>query len=157
MDNLYLVSKDMANLIDPETGEIADYEAFEALQLRKEQLVSEMGNAFLNICAEGDAIDEAIKRLEGLKQKNMAKQQKMMDHLRQATGEENYKTPFITIQFRQTKATIIDDKDAIPEEYITTKTTVTKNPNKDAIKKAIESGVEVPGAHVEYYKSMSVK
>ena len=61
MDNLYLVSKDMANLIDPETGEIADYEAFEALQLRKEQLVSEMGNAFLNICAEGDAIDEAIK------------------------------------------------------------------------------------------------
>ena len=157
MDNLYLVSKDMANLIDPETGEIADYEAFEALQLRKEQLVSEMGNAFLNICAEGDAIDEAIKRLEGLKQKNMAKQAKMMDHLRQATGEENYKTPFITIQFRQTKATIIDDKDAIPEEYMVTKTTVTKNPNKDAIKKAIESGQEVPGAHVACYKSMSVK
>ncbi len=62
---------------------------------------------------------------------------------------------YADISFRASEQTVIDNADAVPEEYMTVKTTYT--PNKTAIKEAIKAGKEVPGAHLEQKKNIQIK
>ena len=72
-----------------------------------------------------------------------------------ALGVEKVKGMYADISFRASEQTIIDNADAVPEEYMTVKTTYT--PNKTAIREAIKAGKEVPGAHLEQKKNIQIK
>lgn len=63
------------------------------------------------------------------------------------------KTDFMSVTTRRTKAVhIVDDKE-IPEEFCRVK----YEPNKTAIKEAIENGMEVPGAEIVENQSLLVR
>ena len=49
----------------------------------------------------------------------------------------------------------MDDENEVPEEYKTVK--VTKTVDKAAIKNAIKSGKEIPGAHIETSETIQIK
>ena len=52
-------------------------------------------------------------------------------------------------------STVIDDKKLIPDTFKTTK--VTELVDKTAIKEAIKAGKDVPGAHLQASKSITIK
>ena len=58
----------------------------------------------------------------------------------------------VTFSVRHSEALIVDDPDAVPAEW--KRTTVTVDVPKDPVKKAIKSGLEIPGAHIEHRESL---
>ncbi len=60
-----------------------------------------------------------------------------------------------TLSVRTSDAVDITDATIVPEEYI--KVTVTRTPDKAAIKKALKAGVEVPGADLEFRSNLHRK
>lgn len=58
----------------------------------------------------------------------------------------------VTLSVRQSEALIIDDPNTVPAEW--KRTTVVVDVPKDPIKKAIKSGQEIPGTHIEHRESL---
>ena len=56
--NIYEIDNAMFSLIDEETGEIKDYEAFEELQMQKEEKIENTALWYKNLVAESKAIRE---------------------------------------------------------------------------------------------------
>ncbi len=62
-----------------------------------------------------------------------------------ATGKRKLETPAFTLRLRKSKKVIIDHEPDVPSQLMRVK----KEPDKVAIKKQIDAGEDVPGAHVE--------
>lgn len=71
------------------------------------------------------------------------------------TGKEKAKAGTYNLSFRKSEAVIIQDELALPNEFVNTKTTTT--PDKAAIKRAIKSGVDVPGAKLQENQNLQIK
>ena len=72
-----------------------------------------------------------------------------------AVGKEKVETAKARISFRKSVQVQIDDEAAIPADYVTT--TVTKKPDKTAIKKAIQAGANVTGASLVENRNIQIK
>ena len=65
-----------------------------------------------------------------------------------ASDKKSLKTDFNTFSVKPgSVSVIIDNQNAIPDEYVDVATIVA--PDKAKIKKAIKEGIEIPGAHLE--------
>lgn len=74
-----------------------------------------------------------------------------------ACGIEKVEGPGVSISFRKSSAVVIDGEDLIPAEYMRQKPAPAPEPDKKAIADAIKAGIEVPGAHIEQRRSLSIK
>ena len=75
----------------------------------------------------------------------------------EACGIEKVEGPGVSISFRKSSAVVIDGEDLIPAEYMRQKPAPAPEPDKKAIADAIKAGIEVPGAHIEQRRSLSIK
>lgn len=153
--NLYEIDKAILACIDPETGELIDEEALAALQMERTEKIKNVALWLKNLNAsvtalkaERDAFDErmkaAQKKADGLKK-----------YLADALQGQKFSTDECTVSFRRSAAVTVFDEDALPAEYVAEK--VTKAPDKSAIKAAIKSGIEVPGAALVDNLSVQIK
>lgn len=96
---------------------------------------------------------EAKRLLEIAKQyENSA--DKLADRLLESViAHGQIKTAFVTISSRKSKSVSITDENAIPSEFMRIKT----EPNKTAIKEALESGQEVQGALIVENYSLNIR
>ncbi len=60
---LYDIDRQIEDLIDPETGEITDFEALDALQMERSEKIGQITRAYRNAIAEAAAIGTEIDRL----------------------------------------------------------------------------------------------
>jgi hypothetical protein len=128
------------------TPELEDALAINAQELSEKSLayVEFMGN--LN--AQNNRIEEEIKRLQSLKRKNTQVLDFLQKGLVQAVNEfGTIRTGTYTIGVRQSEECVIEDSDKVPEKFKTVKMEV--QVDKLAVKKAIKSGENVPGAHIQ--------
>lgn len=94
--------------------------------------------------AENDAIANEEKRLKAVKIRNKNSIDRMKNGLLaflDASGEKTVKGGTFTVGKRKSTAINILDENALDVAYLTVKT----EPNKTAIKEAIESGVDLSG------------
>lgn len=106
---------------------------------------------------ENDIATE-IKRLQAIKKRVERESDKLKSYLSDAcqkTGLMRLQGVHANILFKKSKATIVDDIEKIPKEYIEEKITYTPNLNK--IKSAIESGTIINGAHIEERNNIQIK
>lgn len=167
MATLYKLGEEYVNLYnalietaDEETGEVdvdisaalADVQgSFEEKAVATATVVRMLNNT-------ADDVNAEIKRLTGMKKHLERETERVKDYLTQVcemTGTESIKGISASISFRKSEQTIIDNEEAIPDEYMTVKTTYT--PNKTAIKAAIKAGKEIDGAHIEVVKNIQIK
>jgi hypothetical protein len=73
----------------------------------------------------------------------------------QVFGQEKVENGTLRLSLRRTTATEVDDLDQVPQFFKTTK--VETVADKTAIKKAIQDGIEVPGAHLVENVSLQIK
>ncbi|MCM1437758.1 MAG: siphovirus Gp157 family protein [Roseburia sp.] len=146
---------------DAETGEvdIDISKALEKVQGSFEEKAIATATVYRGLGTYSSQIDQEIKRLQALKKHVDGEQKRVEDYLTQAcemTGTESLKGIYASISFRQNRPkTIIDDIDLIPDEYVQIK--VERSADKEKIKKAIQSGKEVQGAHLESERKISIK
>lgn len=141
-------------------GEITP-ELEQALAINEEQFVAkaeDYGHAILNLKGMAAAAKAEKERLAALQKFYENAQKRLTDALSNAMqvfGHDKVENATMRISLRHTTATEVDDLDALPQEFKTTKVEVVAD--KTAIKKAIQSGEAVPGAHLVENVSLQIK
>lgn len=165
--NLYNLTNECKGLYDAilatadeETGE-ADLSLVTALSERQEAWEDKavaVACVYRSLDEDAARVGREIERLTAMKKRLERERDRVKEGLSAAftaLGVEKVKGMYADISFRASEQTVIDNADAVPEEYMTVKTTYT--PNKTAIKEAIKAGKEVPGAHLEQRKNIQIK
>lgn len=138
---------------DPETGEILDSSALEALEIARDEKVENICLYIKDLNAEAKAIAEEAKTLTARKNHAEKKAESLRNYLQMMLAGEKFKTSRCSVSYRKTTAVLITDEAALPEDMVR----VTIEPNKTAIKDAIKTGKTVPGAQMEERQSMIIK
>jgi hypothetical protein len=92
--------------------------------------------------ARKKAIEESIKRMKNNLTTSMV-----------VTNKRKFSTDLFTFYLQKSTSTVIDDEKAVPDEYMRIK----KEPDKTAIKKAIEEGKAIPFAHLEKNEGVRIR
>ena len=116
------------------------------------------GHAILNLKGMAAAAKAEKERLAGLQKFYENTQKRLTDALSSAMqvfGHDKVENATMRLSLRHSTATEVDDLDQLPAEYKTTKVEVVAD--KTAIKKAIQDGEDVPGAHLVENVSLQIK
>ena len=141
-------------------GEITP-ELERALAINEENFAAkseDYGHAILNLkgmAAAAKAEKERLAALQKFYENTCNRLDNALKTAMVATGHDKVETPTMRLSLRHSTATEVDDLDAIPDEYKTTKVEVVAD--KAAIKKAIQQGEDVPGAHLVENVSLQIK
>ena len=155
MRALFEIDQDILSIVDDETGEILDLERLSELQMERAAkidgvacYVKNLENEAAGLKAQKDAFAEREKaakaKIDGLKR-----------WLVQACGGEKFSSERCEVRFRRSEQVIVENVDALPEQYLREKITV--EPDKTAIKEALKAGAEIVGCSLASNISASVK
>jgi len=107
--------------------------------------------------SENVTISNELERLKRIEKRN----DKLIDRLKESMKMaleifgESQKVDTFTLSLRKSKSIEIIDAELVPEAYRVVKTTETIN--KTELKKAIESGINVPGATIKENQNLQIK
>ena len=160
--SLYQITADqleLFNQIDELEGELTP-ELEESLKINADNFQEKARGYIWHIKkleADNVTINEELNRLERIEKRN----NKMIDRLKENMKfaleifGESQKVDTFTLSLRKSKSVEIIDADVVPESFRVIKTTETIN--KTEIKKAIESGLTVPGATIKENNNLQIK
>lgn len=148
----------LENCIDPETGEVTDFSALEALEEEKAEKVKNCALYYLNMLAEVKALEELEKKYKQRKQALKNKADRFKSYI-EANTDEAYTFPEVEIYFTKSTETVITDQEAFERYCKRHKNlcTVEVKPNKTAIKQAIAQGENVKGAELVTKHNIQVR
>lgn len=158
---LYEIAQEMATLIDPETGEIRDYEAFEELQMAREEKIDNTAKWIIELEAEAKMVKERADELAKRAQSAKKKAERLREFLQEYLQGEKRKTADYTIGYRRTESVEITDEDRaiawLMEHDEDALTYQQPKISKTAVKELLKAGEEVPGAELVERQSMSIR
>lgn len=158
---LYEIDNRLQELVDPETGEIADYEAFEALDMERNRKLENMACWIKNMKADMDSIATEVKVLQARKKVIENRTKRITAYLQEALAGQKFETPKCSITYRNSTAVVIGDS-ATVVEYLESHghtdciTYAEPEINKNELKKLLNDG-EVPGASLAKRQNMQIK
>ena len=160
--NLYNIDAAITALVDRETGEVQNYEAFAALQMEREEKLENMALWYKNLTAESAAIKAEIDNLTERKKDVDKKAERLAEHLAEALGGETFQTPRVVCSFRSSQKVEIQDEEAFIRamqegryfEYLRYSPPTV---NRSEITNAIKAGRNVPGAQLIKKYNLSIK
>jgi hypothetical protein len=157
---LYEIDQQIENCIDPETGEIADFELFEQLQMERDTKLENVACWIKNLKVESDALKQEETNLKSRRQTTDNQIERLTNYLEYALNGEKFKTSKVAISYRNSKSVNIIDEEKFIEwaqgnnaDLLKIKT----EPSKTAIKEAITNGQEVQFADIVENKSITIK
>ena len=148
-------------LIDAETGELLSVaQALDALRMEREKKLENVACWVKNLCAEADAIREEENRLVKRRKAAETKAANLKSWLLAAMTREDgttdkLKTGRVSISVKRNPPSTVVDDELLPSTYKVAK--ITYQANKELIKRELLAGGEVPGAHLEYGRSVVIK
>ena len=160
--NLYEIDNAITALTDPETGELLDFEAFEQLQIELEHKIENIALWVKDLTAEAKAIQDEIKSLTERRDALKKKAQRLESYLMRFLDGEKFTTPRCVVTFRRSKSLQVEDdfslvawrqENGFPDCILMRQPEVSKK----AITDLIQSGVDVPFAHIVEHLNMGVK
>ncbi len=156
---IYDIDAAILSLIDEETGEISDFEAFAELQMQRETKIENMALWYKELIAEGKAIREEERALGERRRACENKAERLKSYLGELLNGEKFKTAKTAISYRKSTAIEIEPefvgwaKENAPE-LLTFKE---PEPNKTAIKAAIADAGGVNYAATVERVNISIK
>lgn len=159
---LYEINAQIFDLIDPETGELKDYEAFAQLQMDREQKIENTALFIKNLEAEAKAIKEEETALKARREPLENKAKRLRKYLEDALCGEEFKTARCSISYRKSKALEVEDTSALAqwlEENGFHDLVVYSAPtvSKTEVTKLLKSGTEIPGAVLAERSNLQIK
>lgn len=148
-------------LIDEETGELVSVaQALDALRMEREAKLENVACWVKNLSAEADAIREEENRLAKRRKAAETKAANLKSWLLAAMTREDgttdkLKTGRVMVSVKRNPPSTVVDDELLPSTYKVAK--ITYQANKELIKRELLAGGEVPGAHLEYGRSVIIK
>lgn len=157
--NIYEIDKAITDLIDPETGEIRDFEAFAALSMARDTKIENMALWYKDLSAEAKAIREEEKTLAERRRSAENKADHLKAYINTILAGEKYSTPRVAISWRKSSVVELDDAflgwaDVNAQHLLRDKE---PEPDKAAIKEALKNGAEIQFARMVDTTSMQIK
>lgn len=159
---IYDIDQAIMGLVDLETGEILDYEAFSELKMERDAKIEGMALWTKNLDAEAAAIKAEEDALAERRKVLENKSKRLKTYISEILAGDKFTTARVACTFRKSKSVEIPDEAAFIQamqesqhwEYLKfSKPTV----NKTEITNAIKAGKEVPGAQLVEKHNLSIK
>lgn len=144
--------------VDEDTGEIKNFDAVEALDAQFEDKAESVACYIKNLtafAADLKAEEENLADRRKAVERRVDGVKKYLSSCLVAVGKDKVETAKARISFRKSVQVQIEDEKALPADFVTT--TVTKSPDKTAIKKAIQGGQDVTGASLIEKRNIQIK
>lgn len=160
--NLYEINRRLVETfeeaVDQETGEIVNEQAFAALDGLQMALEAKTENILLwikNLSAEA----EALKREKQAFGERQARAEKRAESLKRYVSGvldgNSFSTERVSVTWRRSQSVEYSGEvSALPEEFIRRKE---PELNKEALKKALKTGLEIEGASLVTKKNMQIR
>ena len=151
---LYEIDQRILDLIDTESGEIADMEAFEMLQMERDRKLEGIALAYKNFTAEAKALGEQEKSFAEREKAALNKAERCRKLLERGLAGQKMETPMVVVSYRKSTAVVVAEDAVVPEEFLRySKPTV----NKTALGEALRGGMVIPGVSIEERNNIIIK
>ena len=156
--SIYEIEQEIMALVDPETGEITDYESLGKLNMAREDKIENIALWIKNLNAEAKAIREEEKSLAERRKSAENKSASLEKYLDQTLSGEKFSTAKVLISYRKSTAVEIADEEAFVKSanvaYI-----VPQAPKIDrkAISDALKAGTIIEGATLAWRNNIQIK
>ena len=157
---LYEIDAALTGLVD-EDGVILDIDAFEALEMERDAKVEGMALWIKNLKAEVEAIKNEEQTLAARRKADENKIERLKSYIAYIMHSQPLRTPRVAITYRNTPVVKVDDESEFikwarnsAEQYLRYRE---PEINRTAVKKALDNGETVPGAHIESSVSTIIK
>lgn len=156
---LYEIEQAIESLIDPETGEILNIEAFHGLHMERDTKIENIALWMKNLNAEAEAIAAERKTLQDRETSVKNKADSLKERLTQILNGEKFSTPRVSISWRSSKSVEVDDGFVEWAKKNAESMIKYKEPEADkaAIKTAIQLGTELQGARIVEKSNIQVR
>ena len=160
---LYEIDQAIQGLVDPETGELMDYEAFAALQMDRDAKIENMALWYKDLMADAKAIKEEADTLNERRKVLENKAERLKSYLSLALDGEKFQTARCSVIFRKTSSVQVSNPEALirwlEQNGYDAECVKYKEPevSKTGVGKLIKDGVPVPYAHIAQGRSVGVK
>ena len=160
--NLYEIDAAITALVDPETGEIVDFEQLESLSMARDTKIENVACWYKNLAAESLAIRSEEKKLAERRQSLERKADSLKKYLGNALNGEKISTAKCAVSFRRTTSVSINNTESViawAEKSGHGDCVKYHDPDVDktALAKVLKSGETVPGAEIVSGLSVGVK
>ena len=157
--SIYDIDAAIVSLIDTETGEVTDEEAFDALQMERDKKVENIGLLLKNTVAEAKAIKEEEQALSARRKTAEHKVERLKNLLAYALHGEKFSTPKLKVSYRKSRVVNLDPQFIEWAESNADDLLTYSEPkvNKTAVRDAIDSGRDIKFATIETKQNMQVK
>ena len=117
---LFEIDKAIADFemdIDPETGEVLNFDELDELQMAREQKCENIALLIKNKEAEKTAVGEQKKIFADRERVIGNEIDRLKEYLAYALGGEKFKTDKVVVSYRKSESVLIKDEYLIPDEY----------------------------------------
>ena len=154
MATLYQIDQAIMDLVDSEKGEIIDIEAFDSLQMEREEKIEGIALYIKDLKAEAEALK--AEKLAFAERQKVAenKAESLKAYLSYALKGQAFKTVKASVSFRKSQRVDVPDIYELDENFLRYKE---PEANKTAIEEAIKAGQTVKGATLIENTSVIIK
>ena len=153
MATLYEINEQIAGLVDPETGEIADFEAFEKLDLDLDTKIKNIALWIVNLRSDAEQLEEQEKKFRDRKTAAKNKAESLKNLLDGFLSGEKRSFPEVVISYRKSEQVTVDDDTKLDDRFLRIKTEI----DKTALKDALKHGESIEGARLEVKNNIQIK
>lgn len=160
--SLYHIDQALENLIDHETGEVLDFDAFEELQMARDAKIEGIVCWTKNLAAEAKAIREEEKELAERRRALEAKRDKLLGYVERALDGAPFQTAKCAVTYRKSTAVEITSMEALVKwcmdnGYDGKVTYAAPTVAKSDITALLKAGTAIDGAELVTRMNMGVK
>ena len=146
--------KDGDMVVDTETGEVIDMAALDALQMERDEKLTNIGKWILDLKADAKAIREREISLAERRKSKENKAEQLTDYMNMILAGNKFECADFKASYRKSQAVEIMDTGKIPAPYL-----IVQEPKVDkaGIKKALKTGEDIPGAKLVERNNLSIR
>ena len=160
--SLYHIDQALENLVDHDTGEVLDFDAFEELQMARDAKIEGIVCWTKNLAAEAKAIREEEKELAERRRALEAKRDKLLGYVDRALDGAPFQTAKCSVTYRKSTAVEITSMEALVKwcmdnGYDGKVTYAAPTVAKSDITALLKAGTAIDGAELVTRMNMGVK
>lgn len=107
--SMYDIDEAMLALVDDETGEITDIEAFEQLSMAREEKIENVALWHKNLMAEIQAFKTEEANLKARRQAAERKAERLKEYLTRWLDGQKFETPRVSCKWRKSSGVVVSD------------------------------------------------
>jgi hypothetical protein len=155
---LYQIDAQLQSLIDEETGEVFDYDAFLALNMERDDKIEQSALNIKNLLSEAEAIRAEEKILAERRKKIENQTDRLKGYLVDYLGDEKFKSGKVTASVRS--STAVEIGDGFVEWARTSNTNLLRfkepEPDKTAISRLLKLNQDIPHAALVTHRNLQI-